>query len=387
MQLSIIIVSYNVRYFLEQCLASLRIATQNLRAEIWVVDNNSSDESIAYLTPLFPEVHFLPKSHNAGFAAANNDALWRCSGQYVLFLNPDTIVAEDALLGPLQYLEDHPNAAALGIRMVDGSGRFLPESKRGFPSAFTSLCKMAGLHKLFPTSRLFARYYLGHLPAHQTTPVEILAGAYMMVRQSVLNKIGGFDEKFFMYGEDIDLSYRITQAGYQNIYYADSTIIHFKGESTSRHSLGYIKVFYGAMQLFVKKHFVGRNAWAFRLILRAGIAIRATTDILRRMMPLKRTNPMPPVISWHAIGWPPHIDKPPAIQSRGVRIPARWDNATSTSSSLLLVLGHSLSIKEGIKKLEQYGTKKTCWLHLAKTNSLVMSSHKTTAGIDAVFDQ
>ena len=197
MQLSIIIVNYNVRYFLEQCLASLRLALRDVEAEIFVVDNNSSDDSVAYLQPLFPEVHFLEKANNAGFAVANNDALSCTAGKYVLFLNPDTIVAEDALVGPLQYLESHPNAAAAGIRMVDGSGRFLPESKRGFPSPFTSICKMAGLHRIFPNSRTFARYYMGHLPAHQTSPVEILAGAFMMVRREVLNQVGSFDEQFF----------------------------------------------------------------------------------------------------------------------------------------------------------------------------------------------
>jgi hypothetical protein len=209
-----------------------------------------------------------------GFAKANNQALKQASGRYVLFLNPDTIIPEDGLTTCISFMESHPDAGALGVRMIDGSGNFLRESKRGFPSPWASFCKMSGLTGFFPSSRLFARYYLGHLSENEQQVVDILSGAFMLVKKEVLDKTGGFDEQYFMYGEDIDLSYRIQQLGYKNYYLPDCIIIHFKGESTRKDSR-YIKLFYKAMIQFVRKHFTGGLSGLYVGLLKMAIWMRS----------------------------------------------------------------------------------------------------------------
>jgi Predicted glycosyltransferases len=238
------------------------------------VDNDSSDGTIEYLQPKFPFVHFIANRTNAGFAVANNQALAQAKGKYVLFLNPDTILPEDFFEQCVHFMEAHTNAGALGVRMIDGSGQFLKESKRGIPTPWVAFCKMTGLTGLFPASKIFARYYLGHLPEYETNPAEALAGACMLVKKEVLQQTGGFDERFFMYAEDIDLSWRIQQAGYINYYFPKVTIIHFKGEST-RKDARYIKLFYEAMVQFVEKHFTGKWSGISVALLKAAIRLRA----------------------------------------------------------------------------------------------------------------
>jgi GT2 family glycosyltransferase len=228
---------------LEQCLHTVLKAVDQIESEIWVVDNQSTDGSMAYLKPLFPTVYFIENQKNTGFGAANNQALARCSGKYILFLNPDTLIPEDCLRNCLSFMKSHANAGALGIRMLDGSGIFLPESKRAFPSPIRAFYKLIGFSALFPKSARFNRYSLGHLNSKENHEVDVLAGAYMMVSKSILDETGGFDERFFMYGEDIDLSYRIQKAGYTNYYFAGSSIIHFKGESTRKGSMNYVILF------------------------------------------------------------------------------------------------------------------------------------------------
>ena len=273
--LSIIIVNYNVRYFLEQCLYSITRSHQHFAVEVIVVDNNSTDGSLDYLPPIFPQVIFIPSQTNLGFGKACNLGLSRATGAYILFLNPDTIIAEDSLGRSVHCFETHTGIGALGVKMIDGSGRFLKESKRSFPSPLTSLYKLFGLSFFFPTSKTFSRYHLGHLDNEGDHEVDVLAGAYLMTRREVLDKTGGFDEEFFMYGEDVDLSYRIQQAGYRNYYFAGTTIIHFKGESTKRGSLNYVKMFYHAMSVFVKKHYGGTKAGLFSALIHAAIWFRA----------------------------------------------------------------------------------------------------------------
>ena len=275
MKLSIIIVNYNVKYFLEQALLSVRRASQGLAVEVWVVDNNSVDDSVPMVREKFPEVKLIANQHNPGFSIANNQAIRRSSGQYVLLLNPDTVVEEDTFEKCLAFMDAHPEAGGLGVRMIDGSGKFLPESKRGFPSPWVAFCKTVGLSRLFPASRLFNHYHLGYLDEQETHEIEVLAGAFMLLRRSVLDEIGLLDEAFFMYGEDIDLSYRIIQAGYKNYYFPESTIIHYKGESTKKGSLNYVKAFYTAMIIFARKHFRGKKARLFVLMLQAAIYFRA----------------------------------------------------------------------------------------------------------------
>jgi GT2 family glycosyltransferase len=273
--LSIIIVNYNVKYFLEQCLCSLRAGMMGINAEVIVLDNASTDGSINYLQPKFPEVKFIINEENLGFAKACNKGLAMASGKYILFLNPDTLLPEDCLHTCLRFLETHPDAGAAGVKLVDGSGRFLKESKRAFPSPLTSLFKLFGFSKLFPRSKLFSRYYLGHLNENETCEVDVLAGAFMMIRRNILEDTGSFDEAFFMYGEDIDLSYRIQKAGHKNYYLANTSVIHFKGESTRRGSLNYVRMFYTAMSIFVKKHYGGSKAWFFNASLHFAIWLRA----------------------------------------------------------------------------------------------------------------
>lgn len=286
LELSIIIVNYNVKYFLEQCLYSVIKAARGLEAEIFVVDNNSTDGSQAYLEPRFPGVQFTWATANEGFAKANNRALEKATGKYILFLNPDTILPEDSLTKSIRFLETNTNAGALGIRMVDGTGRFLKESKRAFPSPLTSLYKLVGLAQLFPHSKQFARYHLGHLSPGENHEVDVLAGAYMMLPSSVLQQTGNFDETFFMYGEDVDLSYRVQKAGYRNYYFAESTIIHFKGESTKKGSLNYVRLFYKAMSLFVKKHYKGSSAGIFNVAVQTAILGRAVLAAIAKLLRL-----------------------------------------------------------------------------------------------------
>jgi GT2 family glycosyltransferase len=236
--------------------------------EVFVVDNHSSDGTVEYLREKYPFVEFISNVENVGFAKANNQGLKKASGKYVLFLNPDTIIPEDLFTQCCSFMESHNDAGALGVRMIDGSGKFLKESKRGFPSPWVAFCKMSGLTKIFPRSKMFAKYYLGHLPEKEIHEVDALAGACMLVRKEAVDKTGGFDEQFFMYAEDIDLSFRIQKAGYKNYYFPKISIVHFKGEST-RKDRKYVRLFYKAMIQFSRKHF-GKN-----ILLEAAINLRA----------------------------------------------------------------------------------------------------------------
>lgn len=281
---SVIIVNYNVRYFLEQCLLSVQAALKNTDGEIIVVDNNSGDGSAEFLKEKFPDVHFILNKENKGFATANNLAVSVARGNYILFLNPDTVLPEDCIEKCVNFIRSKNDKVAIGIRMVDGSGKFLKESKRAFPDPLTSLYKLSGLTFLFPSSHTFGRYYLGHLDEFASHEVDVLAGAFIMLPCEILNEVKGFDESFFMYGEDIDLSYRIQQAGFSNFYFAGSTIIHFKGESTKKGSLNYVRMFYGAMGVFVNKHYNRSKAGIYNLFIWAGIGVRGAVSGLARLL-------------------------------------------------------------------------------------------------------
>jgi GT2 family glycosyltransferase len=256
-KLSVIIVNYNVRYFLEQCLHSLYRAIKNTETEVFVVDNCSTDDSLEMLRQSYPEVKLIANSENLGFAKANNLAIEASESDYVLLLNPDTLVQEEGICNMLSFMDAHPEAGALGVKMIDGRGRFLAESKRGLPTPAVSFYKISGLSAMFPRSRRFGRYHLGWLDKDKIHSVEILAGACMLVRREAIIKAGLLDEDFFMYGEDIDWSYRILKAGYRNYYFPPGRILHYKGESTKKGSLNYVYVFYNAMAIFAKKHFFG----------------------------------------------------------------------------------------------------------------------------------
>ncbi|MCQ2315601.1 MAG: glycosyltransferase family 2 protein [Bacteroidales bacterium] len=275
MKLTVVIVNYNVEHFLEQCLYSVRRAMKGVEGEVYVVDNNSVDGSLKMLAEKFPEVKVIANKVNVGFAKANNQAIRISSGEYVLLLNPDTVVEDDTFTKTIAFMDSHPDAGGLGVKMVDGKGQFLPESKRGLPTPMTAFYKIFGLSKLFPHSRRFAQYHLGYLDDDEINPVDILAGAFMLMRRATLDKCGLLDETFFMYGEDVDLSYRITLAGYKNYYFPETRIIHYKGESTKKTTVNYVLVFYKAMEIFAKKHFAKKRAHLFSFVINLAIYFRA----------------------------------------------------------------------------------------------------------------
>lgn len=280
--LSIVIVNYNVCGFLEQCLLSLADAVKEIPHEIFVVDNASTDGSDTYIPRRFPQVKYIYNAENVGFARANNQAIALSSGRYVLLLNPDTVVGESVLSEACRFLDDHPDAGALGVKMLDGDGRFLPESKRGFPSPWVSFCKIFGLAKMFPRSPRFGRYHLRYLDENEINRVDVLSGAFMLLRRSTLDRCGLLDEQFFMYGEDIDLSYRMTLTGRHN-YYLPLRIIHYKGESTKTESLRYVRIFYQAMLIFLRKHYPHYKFFA-QFSIRLAIYLRASAAAVRRKL-------------------------------------------------------------------------------------------------------
>ncbi len=281
-RLSVIIVNYNVKHFLEQCLYSVFKATQNINAEVFVVDNNSVDGSARMIRKKFPEVNLIANNQNYGFSRAINQATKQASGEYLLLLNPDTIVEEDSFQKIIDYTDNHPDVGGLGVKMIDGKGNFLPESKRCLPTPSVAFYKIFGLSKLFPGSRRFGQYHLSFLDKDKIHEVDILCGAFMWLRKKAMDKTGLFDEDFFMYGEDIDLSYRIQQAGYKNMYFPETTIIHYKGESTKKSSINYVRIFYQAMIIFANKHFTQKKARLYSNLINTAIYFRATLAILLR---------------------------------------------------------------------------------------------------------
>ena len=284
MKLSIIIVNYNVSYFLEQCLQSVYAALENVDAEVFVVDNHSVDNSVEMVQSKFPQAMLLSNTENLGFAKANNQAIRLAKGDYVLLLNPDTVVEADTFEKIISFMDKTPDAGALGVKMVDGRGEFLPESKRSLPIPSVAFYKIFGLSKLFKKSKRFGRYHLTYLSPDEIHSVEVLSGAFMLLRKSVLDKIGLLDEDYFMYGEDIDLSYRVIKGGYKNYYYPKTRIIHYKGESTKKGSLNYVFVFYRAMQIFAQKHFSSKNAFLFNAMINIAIWLRALLSIIKRLL-------------------------------------------------------------------------------------------------------
>lgn len=321
LDLSVVIVSYNVRDFLEPSLRSVYRAAQGLAVEVFVVDNGSADGSAGMVRSHFPGVHLLVNGHNAGFSRANNQAIVQARGRFVLLLNPDTLVQEDTFRTLIRFLERHPEAGAAGCTILNPDGTFAPESRRAFPSPATAFYRLAGLSRLFPGSRRFGRYNLSYLPEDEVAEVDALSGSCMLVRRSAMyysraeaeaprvqgidvdacplpagGGAGLLDEDFFMYGEDLDWCYRIQQAGWRIFYTPETRIVHFKGESTPKGDLRYVRLFYGAMLRFARKHFTGRYPRPFLWVLQAGIvshavASLAATALRRTVAKAKGTNP------------------------------------------------------------------------------------------------
>ncbi len=282
MKVSVVIVNYKVRYYLAQCIHSVLKAMEGIDGEVIIVDNDSRDGSVEFLKALYPQVHFIESKKNLGFSRANNIAIRQALGEYILVLNPDTIINEELIKDCTGLLDSNPQIGATGVRMLNPDGTFAPESRRGIPTPFTAFCKMSGLNAAFPTSRIFGRYYMKFLDERSTSPIEIISGACMFIRKSVLDECGLFDEDFFMYGEDIDLSYRILQTGKQN-YYLPSRIIHYKGESSRKNTFRYVYVFYEAMYIFFKKHYSSYN-WILSIPIRSAIYLRGSSVYVSRKL-------------------------------------------------------------------------------------------------------
>ena len=282
MTLSIIIVNYNVKYFLEQCLKSIESSSKNIKNEVFIVDNNSQDGSIEMIKKKFPKYLLIENKKNVGFSKANNQAIKKSSGKYILLLNPDTILEEDTLKKCIDFMRKTKKIGSLGVKMIDGNGSFLPESKRSFPNPIVAFYKIFGLSNLFPKSKIFGKYHLSFLDENTIHEVDVLSGAFFMTKKTILNKIGLLDEDFFMYGEDIDLSYRIKIAGYKNYYFPKTKIIHYKGESTKKASMNYVFLFYKAMSIFYNKHFKGNYIFIIHFLIHLAIYIRAGISLIKR---------------------------------------------------------------------------------------------------------
>ncbi len=374
-------------------------ACKNIEAEIFVVDNHSADGSEDFFKGRFSNVTFTWNKENLGFSKANNLALKRAVGEYILFLNPDTILPEDCLEKSLAFFREDKNIGAMGLRMIDGSGLFLKESKRGFPSSLTALYKLSGLTALFPNSKIFARYYLGHLDQYSNHKVDVLAGAFMLVKKTALETTGGFDERFFMYGEDVDLSYRIQKAGFKNIYFAETTIIHFKGESTKKESLDYIRLFYGAMSLFVKKHYGSTTAMFYSQLINVAIRTKGLFSSTGKTGDKGVDKKMPTWLNkCLIIGDNKDVEFIKSILQKNNLDPAAIESITPKRSLLsdtvkhlytlvskmqpkeLIFCVNEFTAKDMIQLLEQLPAGIDYKFHFAGTHSIVGSMNKETTG-------
>lgn len=278
MKLSVVIVSYNVRSYLEQCLRSVQKALKGIEGEVFVVDNHSDDDSVVTVREKYPWVTLIENQENLGFAKANNQAIRQSQAEYVLLLNPDTVVAEDTLHGVLAFMDEHPKAGGAGVMMCYEDGSRAPESRRALPTPWVAALKMLGFTK---------RYYMSHLPWDQPCRIEVVSGAFCLLRHEALNAVGLLDEDFFMYGEDIDLSYRLLKGEWEN-WYLPYSIIHYKGRSTQKSDFRYVHVFYQAMLIFFQKHY-SHLSLVYTVPVKMAIYFRALialTDILRKKLHL-----------------------------------------------------------------------------------------------------
>jgi GT2 family glycosyltransferase len=278
MKLSVVIVSYNVRSYLEQCLQSVQRALEGIEGEVFVVDNHSDDDSVVTVREKYPCVRLIENQENLGFSKANNQAIRQSQADYVLLLNPDTVVAEDTLRGVLTFMDEHPKAGGAGVMMCYEDGSRAPESRRALPTPWVAALKMLGFTK---------RYYMSHLPWDQPCRIEVISGAFCLLRHEALKTIGLLDEDFFMYGEDIDLSYRLLKGGWEN-WYLPYSIIHYKGKSTQKSDYRYVHVFYQAMLIFFQKHY-SHLSMVYTVPVKMAIYFRAfiaLTDILRKKLHL-----------------------------------------------------------------------------------------------------
>jgi GT2 family glycosyltransferase len=385
MILSVIIVNYNVCYFLEQCLCSVLSAGQGYEIEIIVVDNASSDDSREYLPVRFPGVKFIWNETNPGFGIANNQAMAVATGKYFLLLNPDTVLTTGSVKTCLDFFASHADAGAVGMRMYDGNGNYLPESKRGFPDVLTSFYKLSGLISLFPRHRQISRYYLGHLSTEEVQQIDVISGAFMLFPRKVYELVGGFDERFFLYGEDIDLSYRVRKAGFNNYYLPLPGLIHFKGESTPK-DLEHTRHFYEAMSLFVGKHFGGK-AVMMKWMLNAAIIFRGTMSGFRRMVKFSASADLKrkPAVNhqFTVLGDPIEArELLDAVSGTGAgNFSSGGEDGNARGSDIVYCLGKNYPLEKIISDWQKGIRRSTRnWFHFSGTSSIVGSTDKKSRG-------
>ncbi|PXY42559.1 glycosyl transferase family 2 [Flavobacterium cheongpyeongense] len=287
MQLSVIILNYNVCYFLEQCLLSVQAALSAIDGEIIVVDNNSTDDSCQMIKNRFPEITLIENEENSGFPKGNNIGVRQAKGKYICILNPDTVVAEDTFVKIIAFAEKQNNLGIIGCKLIDGTGKFLPESKRGIPTPWVAFTKILGLYKIFPNQKIFNQYYAQYLSENQTGKVDILVGAFMIMKRELYLEVGGFDENCFMYADDIDLSYSVLQKKKNNYYFHETSVIHYKGESTVKDEQ-YMMRFQEAMGFFYQKHF--RKSLFFLVFIKIGIFLFSLAKMFQGK---PKSNPLP----------------------------------------------------------------------------------------------
>lgn len=374
MQLSVIILNYNVRYFLEQCVRSVQKALENIDAEIIVVDNNSSDASCLMMKQLFPQITLIENKENLGFPKGNNIAVEQAKGEYICILNPDTVVAEDTFAKILNSKFQIPNSqlGIIGCKLIDGTGNFLPESKRGVPTPWVAITKIFGLYKI---SKLFGKYYAQHLSENQSGKVDILVGAFMMMKRNLYIKVGGFDENCFMYSDDIDLSYMIQKLGKENFYFHETTVIHYKGESTIRDEK-YIKHFREAMQFFYTKHF--KKSVFFDKMLQIGSLLYA---VFKQKKQQKLANEIDKYLVFSTENIQLNLDKP-------IDYLTDFKQFTNNEKLYIEVVfdTNSFSFTEIIRFMENHKSKNITFKnYISQSNYLIGSNNSTDRGEVLIF--
>ena len=360
MKLSVVILNYNVRYFLELCLQSVEAALGNIPSEIIVIDNDSKDGSCAMVKEKFPSVILIQNNSNVGFSKANNQAVKVAKGEYVCILNPDTVVAEDTFESILNFAEKQTNLGIIGCRLIDGSGKYLPESKRNIPLVDIAIKKVLGNSQ---------HYYSNHIKEHDTAKVEILVGAFMVLKRSLYNSLGGFDEDYFMYGEDIDFSFKSLKKGYDNYYYGGTTVIHYKGESTRRNAI-YLKRFYGAMQIFYRKHF--KSNMLFDLGVFFGIKLLILFKPLKQQQPEIKYKPV--LVSTNS--------NDQLVEKLNPKIISSVNQIVSNSE--IILDASSLSFKSIIDQMQASNTKQSIFKIQPKNCTYILGSNSADSIGDVI---
>lgn len=374
MQLSVIILNYNVRYFLEQCVRSVQKALENIDAEIIVVDNNSSDASCSMMKQLFPQITLIENKENLGFPKGNNIAVEQAKGEYICILNPDTVVAEDTFAKILNSKFQIPNSqlGIIGCKLIDGTGNFLPESKRGVPTPWVAFTKIFGLYKI---SNFFGKYYAQHLSENQSGKVDVLVGAFMMMKRDLYIKVGGFDENCFMYSDDIDLSYMIQKLGKENFYFHETSVIHYKGESTVRDEK-YLERFREAMQFFYKKHF--KKSWFFDNFIQIGSFLFA---IFKQKQAQKLNNEIDKYIVFSKNKIQLNLSKPIEYSTHF----EQFKNTKNVNFELIFDT-NSFSFAEIICFMEKHKSKNITFKnYISQSNYLIGSNNSTDRGEVLIF--